>query len=355
MRSTSYTIELHARKFRQHRDPARLLAKYSDFDAYASRQSLLRHTCHVCSWVVSLPRSEDIAVDASISPVRVLTKLMRGRKEGPLTPRLRALLQRVRTRIADALGSTMLNDGDRGCWEELQHSLPRQSKKRKREEFAGSWGMHTSRMPALIDTEEISKEIVKRQSHFHDLGDQQCAARQLLSQAREAQTESDAARLHQLLLTSVSCLAKPRMKPQASSGNVMDNVAKDRLKAAVQATVRRVVLICLNDLAKKPGALQSKVVRTSLLHIHNLIDAIDLKQASSKKQWLAIHALLVKLEVGNTGAPYCNRSYKKVADEGSTIRNGVAKIVELSWLQSLDLSDTWQVEVTVILKYAKHI
>ena len=123
VRSPEYYMKWHARKFSSSKIKKTILSKYAAAGAYTSRQVFLRHLGHVCSWVAELPENEvtESIHDTGLCPLGVLMKLLTNRGHGPLTPRLRAYLERVRQRSKRILESSRLTPNQRDMYDQFLH------------------------------------------------------------------------------------------------------------------------------------------------------------------------------------------------------------------------------------------
>lgn len=279
--------ERHARTYQQGQFRARILRDYANpnrGETSKSRKQLLRYTCHVCAWVSHLPVdiAEGIVGRLELSPVRVLTGMLRRRGPGPLTARLQTALGSVRDRVEEVLAS-----GIQGVactdWSELRRAMPR--------------SLYPDPQPALGEQREpptISEP--RRQQLLKKVSDERCRfelncqqaddAEALLKDAIKAHESGDALQMCRLLFKGAAWLAKPRLKCDEEARREMTEIAKHELRTALQTKLRSAIILCLDGLdLQDVGTRWRGDVQVSIEVLRQLLDGVDLNTAMSRKQW----------------------------------------------------------------------
>lgn len=287
--------ERHARKYQQSQIRALILQRYARSHPGQSRKKLLQHTCHACAWVTHLPA--DVAAGIvgvqDLSPVRVLTRMLRRRGSGPLTPRLRTALGQVRDRLDEVLagGITGVACVD---WKELCRVMPRS--------FcpgAQSVPDEQCELPAIdvVGSEHRQQKLLERFSNEHCRFRNSCRQAEdveaLLKEALEAHESGDALQMCHLLFKGVSWLAKPRLKSDETPGCEMTKAAKQELRMALQTKLRSAIMFCLRGLdLQDVGTRQRGDVQVSVNTLRKLLERVDLEKTMSRKQWRRIAQLI---------------------------------------------------------------
>eukprot|EP00931_Biecheleriopsis_adriatica_P065109 TRINITY_DN39742_c0_g1_i1.p1 TRINITY_DN39742_c0_g1~~TRINITY_DN39742_c0_g1_i1.p1 ORF type:complete len:447 (-),score=49.23 TRINITY_DN39742_c0_g1_i1:146-1486(-) len=238
-------LQKHLRKF-QNSQQAIVLQRYANASTQPiARQQLLRYTCHAGSWVALLD-PEDAARPRGAegdSPVSVLTKLLRNRGRGPLTPWLRGILLLVQEQL-------------RG-----RSDLP-------------PWKALCGTMPRLTDQRKLK--------HKHVMGETACNKNADLDNILKSLEAAIAGENIEALRAalSVACLAlappRRRAKSEAEDGGHMEEDAIDRLQANMQSKLRVLVMKGFKKLDS--GMLVSFWEEFS--HLKNLISRFEKRSGS---------------------------------------------------------------------------
>ncbi|CAK0867152.1 unnamed protein product [Prorocentrum cordatum] len=349
----------HARKHLESSVRESVLQRYADSWMTLTRRKLLQHTCHVCAWVGLLPA--ELAVRSvgrgSLSPVRVLTGMLRRRGPGRLTPRLRAALIPVRDRLAEVFARGAPGSALRD-WSELRHVLPLRSALKigiGAEHCAGApfapseprtalpppavWVARDSghnaaekeinSKSAVVRQAKMWRRLAKKQEEFHKSSQQAIDVKALLKEATEACESGNALRICRALLEGVAWLAKPRRKLRKVTGQRMTEDAQARIEAALQAKIRAVILACLRSLdLDDEGTQQRSDVQVSVRRLKSRMDGLNLHFVAARKEWSAIASCIAQFRLREaTGRQKEDTSCSTSKHKVRVGKVGVAKVL----------------------------
>lgn len=307
----------HARKYLASTRKAQVLQRYAGARSTQSRPQFLRHLCHACAWVALLPAEVAAgAGDEALSPVRVLTIMLRQRGRGALTSRLRNSLDRVRGRVAGVLAASAHSDA-RPAWEELWRALPQsrtnsepQASMEHHAEIAAGPGAVTaggataaeswpsaageSRTMTLHAVREEQRRVLIRAGSHAASRHAEIAA--VLWRGQDALTRADPEAMVRAVVECVGFLSAPRQKATIHTGKAMTEEATLQLQAATQTRLRHLLLRLLG--ASGGGGLDlgdpgtCTLLLRPLERLRHLLRDQKVSKLASSRQWSALAGML---------------------------------------------------------------
>lgn len=299
--------EYHAKRFLSSKSQQQVLRRYANVEVFRDVDDLQRHACHVCLWILHLACDGVTARVGELSPLDVLTRMLQGCNTAPLKQRLRAYLEQVLCHAEQFLEEHSFCKKSGDCWEQLHRTISLTLL--CAEESRGEHDINMSKevMPVAVDIAEsksldvdprrqrMCKKMIKHQHQYRNSTDKLQDVAALLSTALKACREENALVMCEVLLKVVACLTKPMLRGQTREGSAMSEAAKQELRSCLQTTLRKTVLVCLGGLDLEDNDTRQRTdVQTSLQHIKFLVEGVDIDQAMSRKQWLAINEFLVR-------------------------------------------------------------
>ena len=295
-------LRRHVTRFRSNKHPEGVLNRYRRRAAGAShREPPFRDMTHVAAWVSGLPSEAALLPDCA----RLLSLFLRRhpcgasleelREEASSDDRLwlRGTLHLVALRLKELRKETP--GGLAEHWLGLQRSMPR-----------SVWRLLRTSCPA-IDT--VCKEAeqhgtVDEGAHHGPEAHpgREAEVKAVLQEATASLESGDADRMLNAVSEAVAMLTAPRKAAvQEEGAETMTEAALDRLRAAQQSRLRKVLLRLLGeglDLSD-PGTLQ--LLRAPLEKLNSLLGGQCLSSCAHANQWVAL-ARVVGVPHGDGGA-----------------------------------------------------
>ncbi|CAE8586850.1 unnamed protein product [Polarella glacialis] len=352
MPSDGTKSQRHAQRFRECSAPHAVLQKYLSTSKEMETRELLRHISHVCAWVALAQPLPDAAKrlgpttitttmptgsndnnnndnNQNLSPVRLLSKMLRLRGRARLDDRVRVALEAVASCCKVALGSDPScnsnsnnnssssnnnnsnnsnhdnnNRYQRADWLELKSALPRFQKRHKAEMepqsgdacFEAADVLMFKRVGRLNDG--ICRWQHLNNNTTNNNNSDLLESLVLVADRKERLAETlqgadiDTLHLRKLLYEVIGALSPPRSTSQASDQMApLDDLAAERLQkgAAIQKSVREI--LARGILAWRTQLqLEDLQIEPILGHVRNLIQEvegrhIDVQHACEGKQW----------------------------------------------------------------------